>query len=263
MKKNRSMRVAALLLALTLITSCFVGGTFAKYVTSNNAEDGARVARWGVTFIMTKSTDSSNNAQDLFTTSYAENNDNQSSGVSVKSTNTSKLVAPGTSGNMVTFKVKHASDKEPEVSYEVTFDISEHPAAPYLKFSDNTVYEPIQWKVKLGDGQETTYTTLDAMVEAVEAYKFYYNVDDGKFYEWNPGNDGANGSWESEGNTERPTITINWEWPFENSSNDKDDYYDTLLGHIAAGFSDFSEYGINEANTAVRIELTGTATQLD
>ena len=32
MKKNRTMRVAALLLALTLMTSCFVGGTFAKYM---------------------------------------------------------------------------------------------------------------------------------------------------------------------------------------------------------------------------------------
>ena len=42
------MRVAGLLLALVLVTSCFVGGTFAKYVTGNYGEDNARVAKFGV-----------------------------------------------------------------------------------------------------------------------------------------------------------------------------------------------------------------------
>ncbi len=47
-KKNRTLRAAVLMLALVLITSCFVGGTFAKYVTSGEAGDNARVAKWGV-----------------------------------------------------------------------------------------------------------------------------------------------------------------------------------------------------------------------
>lgn len=42
------MRVAGLLLALVLVTSCFVGGTFAKYVTSGHGNDSARAAKWGV-----------------------------------------------------------------------------------------------------------------------------------------------------------------------------------------------------------------------
>ena len=45
-KKNRTLRAAVLMLALVLITSCFVGGTFAKYVTSGEAGDNARVAKW-------------------------------------------------------------------------------------------------------------------------------------------------------------------------------------------------------------------------
>ena len=48
MKKNRTMRAAALLLALTLITSCFVGGTFAKYTSSTSASDTVTVAKWQV-----------------------------------------------------------------------------------------------------------------------------------------------------------------------------------------------------------------------
>jgi hypothetical protein len=51
MKKFNAMRAAATLLVLTLITSCFVGGTFAKYTTSDEASDTARVAKWGVTVL--------------------------------------------------------------------------------------------------------------------------------------------------------------------------------------------------------------------
>ena len=43
-KKNWTLRAAVLMLALVLITSCFVGGTFAKYVTSGSGTDSARVA---------------------------------------------------------------------------------------------------------------------------------------------------------------------------------------------------------------------------
>lgn len=46
MKKNRTLRVSALLLALTLITTCFVGGTFAKYTSSTTGDDVATVAKW-------------------------------------------------------------------------------------------------------------------------------------------------------------------------------------------------------------------------
>ena len=49
MKKNsKLMRASFVLLVLTLITSCFVGGTFAKYVSEGEGTDSARVAKWGV-----------------------------------------------------------------------------------------------------------------------------------------------------------------------------------------------------------------------
>ena len=48
MKKNWTMKLAGLLLALTMITACFVGSTFAKYVTRAQGEAEARVAKWGV-----------------------------------------------------------------------------------------------------------------------------------------------------------------------------------------------------------------------
>ena len=48
MAKTRSLKIAAFLLVLTLVTSCFVGGTFAKYVVGSQAGASARVAKFGV-----------------------------------------------------------------------------------------------------------------------------------------------------------------------------------------------------------------------
>ena len=48
MKKNVMMRVASALLVAVLLTTCSISGTFAKYVTTNSAEDSARVAKFGV-----------------------------------------------------------------------------------------------------------------------------------------------------------------------------------------------------------------------
>ena len=49
MKKNTMMRLAAVLLVGVLLTTSVIGGTFAKYTTSDDATDTARVAKWGVT----------------------------------------------------------------------------------------------------------------------------------------------------------------------------------------------------------------------
>ena len=48
MKKNRMMRAASALLVAVLMTTCTISGTFAKYISSANGSDNARVAAWGV-----------------------------------------------------------------------------------------------------------------------------------------------------------------------------------------------------------------------
>ena len=48
MKKNKMMRIASILMVATLITTCAISGTFAKYVTKASGEDKARVAKWGI-----------------------------------------------------------------------------------------------------------------------------------------------------------------------------------------------------------------------
>lgn len=47
MKIKLGFRLAAVLLVLVMVSSCFVGSTFAKYTTSSTGTDNARVAYWG------------------------------------------------------------------------------------------------------------------------------------------------------------------------------------------------------------------------
>jgi len=114
MKKNRTMRAATLLLALTLMTSCFVGGTFAKYVTSDTATDTARVAKWGIEVLATGN---------LFGTDYEVNSAAATAdritatSNNVNSSNTDNIVAPGTK-NTEGFTVKMSGT--PEVAYKMT-----------------------------------------------------------------------------------------------------------------------------------------------
>ncbi len=48
MRKNKMMRVASALMVAVLLTTCAISGTFAKYVTTDEFTDQARVAKWGV-----------------------------------------------------------------------------------------------------------------------------------------------------------------------------------------------------------------------
>ncbi len=67
MKKINTNKMVALLAALCLMTSAFVGGTLAKYVTEGSAADTARVAKWGVVIATSGS---------LYSDAYAKANDN-------------------------------------------------------------------------------------------------------------------------------------------------------------------------------------------
>ena len=46
MKKNKIMILAVILLALTVLTTCTISGTFARYASTTSGEDSAEVAKW-------------------------------------------------------------------------------------------------------------------------------------------------------------------------------------------------------------------------
>ena len=98
MKKNKMMRIASVLLVAVILTTCAISGTFAKYVTSENGSDSARVAKFGVEVTANGST---------FATEYDTDDTNVVGTIakSVVSSDTKNLVAsyaapPGTRGIM-------------------------------------------------------------------------------------------------------------------------------------------------------------------
>ena len=88
MKKNKMMRIASVLLVAVILTTCAISGTFAKYVTSGNGSDNARVAKFGVTLTGTA---------DTFKETYAKD-DNTFTLEANTVVSTEDVVAPGTSG---------------------------------------------------------------------------------------------------------------------------------------------------------------------
>jgi len=109
------MRLASALLILTMVTTCAISGTFAKYVTEAKTTDTARVAKWGVTVDAVGSLF----GQDY----YSQTTDSKNSISAVVSNNAHasgdyNIVAPGTESEKgLTLSVKGT----PEVAYSIAY----------------------------------------------------------------------------------------------------------------------------------------------
>ena len=235
-KKNWTLRAAVLMLALVLITSCFVGGTFAKYVTGGSGTDSARVAKFGVTVAANG---------DVFAKEYATDDEAVVGTIAKSVISTDKVVAPGTKSNGAF--VAATVTGTPEVAVRVSYKLDT--ATLQLenwKDGDGKFYCPLVFKVKTTNGNTVIsgmdFQTADAMkaalVNAVAAYTKDYA----------PGTDLSG--------KETDTLTISWEWPFETGTDaDKpaNNVRDTFLGDEAAA---------GRAAT-VSLTLATTVTQID
>lgn len=199
MKKNVTMRTAAILLVLVLMSSCFVGATFAKYTTSASGTDNARVAYWG--FGQTELT------LDLFDTNYTD----------VVSVNNDNVIAPGT-GMTATFGFAYTSNaaegaEAPEVDYTFTMTATGTCAEDIKK------NESIQWYV---DGKLAPATanaaegSWDAMLAALTVSE-----------------EVKAGNLPTAFSTKDTTHTVSWVWAFESAEADKteQDKFDTAMGN--------------------------------
>lgn len=235
-KKNWTLRAAVLMFALVLITSCFVGGTFAKYVTSGSGTDSARVAKFGVTVTA---------SGDLFAKEYATDDQTVVGTIAKSVISTDKVVAPGTesNGDFVAATVTGTPEVAVRVSYKLdtaTLQLEN------WKDGDGKFYCPLVFKVKTPDGNtvisgmefQTAEAMKAALVNAVAAYTRDYA----------PGTDLSGKA--------ADTLAISWEWPFETGTDaDKpaNNVKDTFLGDEAAA---------GRAAT-VSLTLATTVTQID
>lgn len=240
LKNNRTMRAAVLLLALVLITSCFVGGTFAKYVTSGDAADHARVAKWGVTV-------TAHETGDVFAKEYdaVAGQDN-----TVIAGGEYKVIASGTKKENATLVTLSG---QPEVAVNVTYSAEHFSLTGNWVDKDSNFYCPLIIKVTGKVGGEVKTETIecakkasaDEVKAAVKAAVAACSATYG------PNTDLSTAAVEGEG------LKISWEWPFEGTADSgQTDEKDTYLGNQAA-----TAAGLDIP--AIHIPVTATVTQID
>ncbi len=248
MKKNLMMRIASVVLVLTLLSTCAISGTFAKYVTTVSGEDDARTAEWSIAAGDTWATETFSIKYDSAENFSVDGGD-------------AKVVAPGTT-KTATYSLTGA----PEVDYQVTFDFTatndiylgagsySYPA-PYdtsmnVTMAENDKYYPITWTVKLSADKadvsgtaaltkgDNTFTNLAAVAAAINATKLDYKANE-----------------ECD-----VTLTLTWNWAI-GDGNAKD----TALGNLATGTAKGGLTVGEGADYSVNIEYTFklTATQVD
>ena len=228
MKKNSMMRIAALLLALTLMTSCFVGGTFAKYTTAGNkALETARVAHWGVTIDVS--------GDDAFAKNYKDAATDVAAEITVASSTVDKVVAPGTNGTLFTMNVEGS----PEVDTQITITADLELVGWVDAGGD--FYCPIVFNIN-----GTSYAWLDSYASLDEFEAVVENAITAQA-----------GTYQA--NADLSTVlddTITWSWAFRTGDDDAEkaanDIKDTYLGDCAAG--------IITGKTASTISLTMSIT---
>ena len=248
MKKNWTMKLAGLLLALTMITACFVGSTFAKYVTTAEGEATARVAKWGIVMEA--------ESEDIFLNEYQGD---VYDGIAVKSDDEALVVAPGTTGGSVSVTISGT----PEVAFELALNLDgvqdiKLPADTYIDytrfymndegewgyhdtFTLDEDYYPIQYTLAIdipGIGTASKTGTLEEIKAALNNFANSDNLT----MQFAPLT------------SVQGTITLSWEWPFEQGM----DKADTYLGNIVAGVCT-----ADGAVTELVVNLTASATQID
>ena len=261
MKKNRMMRLACVLLVAVMLTTSIISGTFAKYVTTGSAADSARVAKFGVVISASAS---------LFDKTYngntAASNGDMPGDNSVTVSATDNVVAPGTKNSAalnfgisgtpeVTVKVTITPTLVNNVSLSAGTYADMTTAAADGKYTLSSEYKPIKWTLKK-DGSAVTNLSN---VEFSEIVAYFNGLNSGTTLTFAPGTSLSS-------NTALTGYTLEWEWPFDSSNNDK---ADTILGDLAAGLTVKKGDALNETvaaddyNTTISVSFTVTVEQVD
>ena len=263
MKKNKMMRIASVLLIVTILSTCAISGTFAKYITTSGPQgDSARVAKWGINIALTGS--------DLFAEEYDFSDGsvfhgrNNAADMAVKAT--VPVVAPGTNSEEAggDFTAKISGTPEVAVRYQLSFDdftdivltegdtISDETglgdyddATDTYSYPDYAVpytYSPVKWTIKFkgyigANTTEQTITLFDG-ISLTDAQ----NILDGEvelpasltYNGISAYVDGTSFFFDAPaGKAINGVFTAEWKWDFENLSADK---MDTYLGNHAESY---------------------------
>jgi hypothetical protein len=201
MKKNKMMRIASVLLVAVLMSTCAISGTFAKYVTSANSSDSARVAKFGVVITANGN---------IFAADY--------NGKVTAEGGTPDVVAPGTSGNLASMTLSG----KPEVSVKVTYTGTVQLTG--WTNSNGDFYCPVKVNVAGTNLCGLDYATSADFITAIQDNIASYSET------YDPNTDLSTVGADS--------LKISWEWAYEDANGylngTQNDTDDTFLGDQAA-----------------------------
>lgn len=235
MTKSKFMRVAAVLMAAVLLTTCAISGTFAKYVTTGGrAAETARVAKWGVT--ITGSTDP------LFKASYETDDTDKSSTISMSVTSvngTDKVVAPGTTGTISTLGITGSPEVAFHVAYTGTLDLGDN----WVLADGTTEYCPLVITV----GSEPYYIGKTAAIDSVSDLEDAVNAAFAAL----------SADYAPNASVTATASSVTWSWPFDAAAGASytgwtgTDANDNVLGNKTTNIPEIS------------FAATATVTQID
>ena len=192
MTKNRSMKVAIVVIALTLISTCFVGTTFAKYTSSANGTATGTVAAWSFKVGAKDIATTDSFTIDLFTTV------KEADGTTAEADVATGYIAPGTGGS-VAFDVDNAA--EVSANYTISFAVAKTNAG------ENTI--PLEFKLGTGEWK-TDITELNVTDGSIALADAETPVEYTLYWRWALGdgntNDTALGKLAATGT--RPTFDV-------------------------------------------------------
>lgn len=137
MKKNIAMRVASLILMCTIVSSCFVGSTFAKYTSSATGSSTATVAKWSIKLNGNELAVASPTITfNLFSTVLDTKDENAETDVAPDK------IAPGTKGGFNFGKIKNES--EVNATYEIKLAIQKTSNVPITLTSTPAISSPVE-----------------------------------------------------------------------------------------------------------------------
>lgn len=239
MKKNVMMRLASFLLVAVLISTSAISGTYAKYVTSDEGSDKARVAKWGVvieadSFGMFEADYKTDDTSATFTGDYS---------VSAAAGDRDDVMAPGTKGSFADIAITGTPEVAVEVAIVPTVTVS----------GDWTVAGDFYCPIVITVGDEAIcglkYADATAFAKAIadeiagKSAQYAPNTDLGATY-----------------NT--TNLDLAWEWAFEDA-----DHVELACDCAAGAQTDANDTALGDKAVAADLEISIgvaiTVTQID
>lgn len=230
-------RTSSILIVLVLLTAYLTSYLAARFASSKDGEDGARVAKWGYTLTV------ADDAAYLFGSEYADLDSNAATAAKVKTDDfTGKLsvksenivVTPNSSGYM-TFTYTRSTESEVMAKFWAYCDHT----MPSIK-ENGVLYQPIKWTLTSKnnlEGTTATHLTGGTLEQAVAV---------------------LNGIGTMPTTELDMSYTLSWEWPLESGH----DAADTALMLAAAG-SPVDTAIYTDIQTAFTVDLTLSIEQIN